>query len=154
MPTYTGGTICLREWERRAVEYHEKLDEFFDSLPIAMRTLIEDVPTKGATVVRYGVANAASFKLTIQLAGGQQFLLTYDLTAMPTVKRSQGTYPRLYSQGQWLYDEVTETEEGFAHTIMLSDGRAIVIPFKDMRIKRVEQDAKVHEQRGVSAVCV
>lgn len=129
-------------WEHRVLAYHQRLNDFFDELPAAMRILIEDVPTYNADIVRYGKEDT-DFSIVIHIVGELHLLLVYTLTGLPAISR-----PRKLNQRKlkWIYDELDKSQV-YRHRILLSNESILTIPFSNFKLKRLNYEVDSSYER-------
>jgi hypothetical protein len=74
----------------------------------------------------------------------QGYLIWYVLSADVRELPAPSNWPCSHERAQWLYDEFDHdpaNTSNFIHRIFLSDGRVIVVPFKDAGVQKMARDA-------------
>ena len=125
------------EWEAAAEAYREELAatrQYFD--PQLLR-LLDEVRLHDAQLLLAERFGDLFFVEIVPVRTVRPILLTYDL-APGYPAEMLGEAPRTSDAAvYWLYDELSALSPGlaraFTHTILLSDGREIVIPFSGFR---------------------
>jgi hypothetical protein len=122
------------DWEAAVDQYEAYLDTIKPSLPDDVRQLLEGYYLHDSAVVSMA-RHDARFDVTLQLVPPPHELLTisYELTAEPTLDEkafaSAGGVSPL-----WFYEELSAVSGGFQHSILLSNGWELTVPFRDVKL--------------------
>ncbi len=83
---------------------------------------------------------------------GQARLLLYAL-AGPVRSTKVRSWPFPAQNPHWLYDEFDQssTGDGWVHRILLSDGRVVTVPFRDVALRSISSHNFLHQEPALSA---
>lgn len=136
-------------WERAVGRYRQHLDELGQRLTPEVRSLTNislhdaDVLTFDPEAELRSENALAPLSVALLTVRHQEEIISliYSLSDCVRESRKPRKWPLAEGQVQWLYDEVDAIEgptSRFVHRILLSDGRALEIPFYAVLIHRAE----------------
>lgn len=133
-----------RHWDAACIAYAAHLDALKPAFPPGLQRLEEHYNLHDAVVRGMG-RHDGKLVIMVQLDRPPQplLILGYDLAGepqireevLPTEDRSSG------SQVDWQHDEIEQTSGAsptWKHTILLSNGWKVVVPFRDVQVDEVE----------------
>jgi hypothetical protein len=123
-------------WEKAVDEYEAYLDTIKPTLPDNVRQLLQGFYLHDARVVSMARRDDR-FEVTLHLDPPPQELLTisYHLMGEPVINE-QAYSPAGKRPPLWFYEELSAVPGGYQHSVLLSNGWELTIPFKDVQLTR------------------
>jgi hypothetical protein len=144
----TAASKAHDDWESAIEKYRRNLDRIRHRLSPSARRLSKSLCLHDALYL--GLARPKIPRLPHSIAvlatrkNSTVFLLVYTLAKEPRVEDSRHRWPFSKRNVHWLYDEFDIEPNGdLSHAILLSDGRSIVIDFKDVQLIKDHRDASL-----------
>lgn len=122
---------AFEQWEQAGDNYRAELQSLRQKLPQEAVDLIDRFPLHDARVLFVGVdPTAVVFVLMLDGDGGG-LQLEYDLMEPPALT----LHPEIADACplEWMYDELSEADGHFVHTILFSDGSELRLAFRSIR---------------------
>lgn len=122
-------------WEAAVDEYEASLDTIRPTLPDNLRQLVGWYLHDSAVVSM--AKRDGRFDVTLQLEPPPRDLLTisYDLVGEAVIDEKALTQPGR-RRPLWMYEELSAIPAGYQHSILLSNGWELTVPFADVQLTR------------------
>jgi hypothetical protein len=130
-----------RRWDAACTVYAAHLDAIKPNFPPGLRRLEENFNLHDAVVQGLGQRDG-KLLIVVQLDRPPQplLILAYDLVGEPQI-REDALHPEDRSSGSqvdWQHDEIEQSSgSAWQHTILLSNGWEVRIPFRDVQVEEV-----------------
>jgi hypothetical protein len=123
------------DWESAVDEYEAYLDTIRPTLPDGVRQLVGWYLHDAAVISM--AKGDDRFDVTLQLEPPPQDLLTisYGLIGEVVIDENALTQPGR-RRPLWFYEELSAIPGGYQHSILLSNGWELMVPFRDVKITR------------------
>lgn len=134
----------LEDWEQTVDDYREHLAQIRGKLPAELVALLESVHLHDAHVLDMWWDGGDQFTVTMHPESNPSRLVVvnYSLVDKPIIVGESLPVSLRSQPVAWLYDELhiagVDSDAGprFAHHILLSDGREVLLHFRDASVKR------------------
>jgi hypothetical protein len=135
---------ALDDWERALEKYKEQWQRVRVALPDELQGLLEKVYLHDARILDMWWGGRSQFTITLHPESDPSRLvvLTYSLVVPPQVENNVLPESARSKPIAWLYDEldlkgdIAQREPVFTHQILLSDGREVLLLFRNVTVKR------------------
>lgn len=119
------------QWDAARNAYEQSLEKIRPLLPVA----ILDTHFHDAKIGR-GLMRGRVYFIFVLTEDRQSLEIDYLLSAAPSVVQ----HPPLSTSKQvfWWYDEIEKANDGFVHSILMSNGVELRIPFLKVQVSPVE----------------
>jgi hypothetical protein len=130
-------------WERALLEYDAYLDSVWPSLPATVQQLVKGFYLHDAEVLSVGRLGQ-ELVVVLQLDPPPNELLTiaYTLAGEPAINRTALPTEHESGRPEWMHEELEviadDGQQRFQHSIVLSNGWEIRVPFRDVQMKTAQ----------------
>lgn len=131
------------DWEEAVAQYDAYLHSVLPSAPASVRQLVEGFFLHDADVLSMG-RQGQELVVVLQLDPPPNDLLTivYTLAGEPTINRAAFAAEHDSGRAEWMHEELEVIDPGepgqFRHSILLSNGWEIRVPFQAVQLKTAQ----------------